>query len=257
VTKIRDVMTPDVVAVTPSTTLMDAAKTMIEQEKGPLPVVEGDRPVGMITDRDLVARVVAPGYDPRPLTVADVATNMTARDLVTARPDQDLEEARALLARHQLDRLLVVEGNRLVGILSEADIRADEGPLDTAAMTTGRRARARAGARRAALGFPTMLMSGALGSLAVTRVVTLIRARAQKKRSPQVRLAGGGALSAAAGAGAGVTYLVTSGKLKPMVDRLTKRTRPSGDRAGASVNEPAPEIPTPEEPPPPPGPIVT
>ena len=48
-TKIRDVMTPDVVAVTPSTTLMDAAKTMIEQEKGPLPVVEGDRPVGMIT----------------------------------------------------------------------------------------------------------------------------------------------------------------------------------------------------------------
>ena len=42
--------------------------------------------------------MVAPGYDPRPLTVADVATNMTARDLVTARPDQDLEEGRALLA---------------------------------------------------------------------------------------------------------------------------------------------------------------
>ena len=48
VTKTRDVMTPNVVTVNPATSVMDAAKTMIEQEKGPLPVVEGDRPVGMI-----------------------------------------------------------------------------------------------------------------------------------------------------------------------------------------------------------------
>ena len=58
--------------------------------------------------------------------MSDIAT----KDLVTIGPDQDTQEARRLMAQHQLDRLLVVEeGDRLVGILSEADLRRDEGPL--------------------------------------------------------------------------------------------------------------------------------
>ena len=58
--------------------------------------------------------------------MSDIAT----KDLVTITPEKDVEEARRLLAQHQLDRLLVVEqGDRLVGILSEADLRRDEGPL--------------------------------------------------------------------------------------------------------------------------------
>jgi CBS domain-containing protein len=88
-------------------------------------VVEGDRPVGMVTDRDIIARVVAEGRDPRSLTVGDIAT----RELVTIGSDQDVDEAALLMEEHQLDRLLVVEGERLVGIISEADIRIDEGPL--------------------------------------------------------------------------------------------------------------------------------
>jgi CBS domain-containing protein len=57
--------------------------------------------------------------------VSDIAT----KDVVTIEPDQDVEEARRLLAQHQLDRLVVVEeGDRLVGIISEADLRRDEGP---------------------------------------------------------------------------------------------------------------------------------
>ncbi len=124
--QIRDVMTSDVVTIAPGTSTVDAARTMIQQEKGPLPGVEGERVVGMVTDRDLVARVVAAGRDPNSVTVDEVATT----DLVTAEPDLDVDEARRLLAEHHLDRLLVVEGgDRLVGILSEADIRADEGPL--------------------------------------------------------------------------------------------------------------------------------
>jgi CBS domain-containing protein len=92
----------------------------------------------MVTDRDLVARVVAASRDPNTVRCEEIAT----RDLVTIGPDQDLQEARRLLAQHQLDRLLVVEeGDRLVGILSEADIRHDEGPL--ASSTTGRRGRRR------------------------------------------------------------------------------------------------------------------
>jgi CBS domain-containing protein len=124
--QIKDRMVSDVVTVEPGTSVVDAAKRMIQEKKGPLPVVEGDRVVGMVTDRDVIARVVAEGRDPSACSVDDIAT----RELVTARPDQDVDEARQLMAEHQLDRVLVTEeGDRLVGIISEADIRADEGPL--------------------------------------------------------------------------------------------------------------------------------
>jgi CBS domain-containing protein len=124
--QIRDRMVSDVVTVEPGTSVVDAARRMIEEKKGPLPVVEGDRVVAMVTDRDVIARVVAEGRDPNSLSVDDIAT----KELVTARPDQDLDDARQLMAQHQLDRVLVTEeGDRLVGIISEADLRADEGPL--------------------------------------------------------------------------------------------------------------------------------
>ena len=124
--QIKDFMTSNVVSVEPGTSVVDAAKVMIQEEKGPLPVVEGDRVVAIVTDRDLVARVLAAGRDPKSVTVDEIAT----KDLVTAEPNVDVEDARRMLAQHQLDRLLVVEeGDRLVGILSEADLRADEGPL--------------------------------------------------------------------------------------------------------------------------------
>ena len=124
--QIRDRMVSDGVTVEPGTSVVDAAKRMIQEKKGPLPVVEGDRVVGMVTDRDVIARVVAEGRDPSACSVDDIAT----RELVTARPDQEVDEARQLMAEHQLDRVLVTEeGDRLVGIISEADIRADEGPL--------------------------------------------------------------------------------------------------------------------------------
>ena len=123
---VRDLMTSNVVTIEPSATVVDAARRMIEQEKGPLPVVEGERVVAMVTDRDIIARVVAAERDPSSLTVRDIAT----KDLVTIGPDQDEQAARQMMAQHQLDRLLVVEeGDRLVGIVSEADIRAEEGPL--------------------------------------------------------------------------------------------------------------------------------
>jgi CBS domain-containing protein len=123
--QVRDLMVSEVVTIEPGTSVVDAARRMIQEEKGPLPIVEGDRPVAIVTDRDIIAHVVAEGRDPNSLTVDDIAT----RELVTIGPDQDVDEARQLMARHELDRILVVEGDRLVGIISEADIRADEGPL--------------------------------------------------------------------------------------------------------------------------------
>ena len=123
--QVRERMTSEVVTIEPSASVVDAARKMIQQEKGPLPVVEGDQAVAMITDRDIIARVVAEGRDVNSVSVTDVATT----DLVTIGPDADVDDARQLMAERQLDRILVVDGGRLVGIISEADIRRDEGPL--------------------------------------------------------------------------------------------------------------------------------
>jgi CBS domain-containing protein len=123
--QISERMTANVVTIEPSASVVDAAKQMIQKEKGPLPVVEGGHVVAMVTDRDIIARVVAEGRDPSSVTVDDIST----KELVTASPDQDVDEARRLMAEHELDRILVTEGDQLVGIISEADIRKDEGPL--------------------------------------------------------------------------------------------------------------------------------
>ena len=118
-------MVSSVVTIEPGTSVVDVAKRMIQEEKGPLPIVEGERPVAIVTDRDIIAQVVAKGRDPRSMTVDGIAS----RDLVTIGPDQDINEARRLMDQHELDRILVVENDSLVGIISEADIRSDEGPL--------------------------------------------------------------------------------------------------------------------------------
>jgi CBS domain-containing protein len=124
--KVKDLMVSEVVTIDDSASIVDAAKRMIQEKKGPLPVVEeGDRIHAIVTDRDIIAHVVAEGRDPNSVTVHDIATH----ELVTIGPEQDVEEARQLMAQQQLDRILVVEGDRLVGIISEADIRSDEGPL--------------------------------------------------------------------------------------------------------------------------------
>ena len=122
---VSEVMVSDVVTIDSSASILDAAKQMIQEEKGPLPVVERESVQAMITDRDIIAHVVAEGRDPSSTTVRDVAT----QDLVTIGPDQDVQEARQLMDQHHLDRILVVQDDRLVGIVSEADIRSDEGPL--------------------------------------------------------------------------------------------------------------------------------
>ena len=122
---VSEVMVSDVVTIDSSASIVDAARQMISEEKGPLPVVEGESVQAMITDRDIIAHVVAEGLDPNSLTVHDIATH----ELVTIGPDQDVEEAHRLMEEHHLDRILVVQDDRLVGIVSEADVRSDEGPL--------------------------------------------------------------------------------------------------------------------------------
>jgi len=126
-------MVASVVSIEPGTDVVDAAKRMIQEEKGPLPIVEDERPKAIVTDRDIIAHVVAEGRDPKKMTVDEIAS----QELVTIGPDEDVSEARRLMDEHELDRILVVEDDKLVGIISEADIRSDEGPVSGVTDTVG------------------------------------------------------------------------------------------------------------------------
>jgi CBS domain-containing protein len=117
-TSIKEVMTRDVRACEPNATVADAAKVMAREDVGPVPIVEDGRLVGIVTDRDIVVRVVAEGRDPNATTVKEIAST----DLVTVSPGDDLDEALKLLAERQVRRLPVVEGDRLVGIVAQADV---------------------------------------------------------------------------------------------------------------------------------------
>jgi CBS domain-containing protein len=117
-TSIKEVMTRDVRACKPNATVADAAKVMAQEDVGPVPIVEDGRLVGIVTDRDIVVRVVAEGRDPNATTVKEIAST----ELVTVSPGDDLDEALNLLAARQVRRLPVVEGERLVGIVAQADI---------------------------------------------------------------------------------------------------------------------------------------
>jgi CBS domain-containing protein len=117
--KIREVMTSNPRTVEASTPIIEAAKLMKDQDVGPIPVVENDQVSGILTDRDIVLRVVAEGKDPKSTTVGEIAS----RDLVTIDPEQTLDEALRLMAQHQIRRLPVCEEDgRLVGIVAQADI---------------------------------------------------------------------------------------------------------------------------------------
>jgi CBS domain-containing protein len=122
---VREVMTSKLCSIDTDKTVTYAAKMMRDEDVGIAPIVEGDRLVGVLTDRDIAVRVVAEGRDPEQVKVTEVAS----RDLVTLDPQQDLDEALRLMAQHQVRRLPVVEEDgRLVGVVAQADVaqQADE-----------------------------------------------------------------------------------------------------------------------------------
>jgi CBS domain-containing protein len=116
---IREAMTSKPCSIDAEKSVAYAAKMMRDEDVGLAPIVEGDRLVGVLTDRDIAVRVVAEGRDPEQVKVVEVSS----LDIVTLDPQQDLDEALRLMARHQVRRLPVVEEDgRLVGVLAQADI---------------------------------------------------------------------------------------------------------------------------------------
>ena len=119
---VREVMTTNPRTVSPNDTIQIAARIMKEEDTGVVPVVDNGRAVGVVTDRDIVVRAVADGSQPNK-PVREIATI----DIVCATPDMSTREATKIMSERQIRRLPVVEGDRLVGIVSLGDIAVKEG----------------------------------------------------------------------------------------------------------------------------------
>jgi len=116
---IRELMTTNPRSLESGSTVIEAARVMRDEDAGIVPIVEGEKLIGTVTDRDIAIRVVAEGKSPESTTVGEIAS----RELVTIDPQQELDEALRLMARHQVRRLPVVEEDgKLVGIVAQADI---------------------------------------------------------------------------------------------------------------------------------------
>jgi CBS domain-containing protein len=115
----RDVMSSDCECIGENETVLDAAKKLKELDVGSMPICgEDDRLKGMLTDRDIVVKVLAEGRDPASTTAGELGDGKP----VTIGADDSVEEALVTMAQHQVRRLPVIDGHDLVGIVSQADI---------------------------------------------------------------------------------------------------------------------------------------
>ena len=129
-TKARDIMTTDVTSIPEDATALDAAQKMKELDVGALPICgTDDRLKGIITDRDIVVHVLAEGKDPASTKAIDVGEG--DGNTVTIGADDSLDEALETMKRFQVRRLPVIDGDRMVGIIAQADIAREGSDAET------------------------------------------------------------------------------------------------------------------------------
>ncbi|MFF8605726.1 CBS domain-containing protein [Streptomyces sp. NPDC015346] len=118
-TTARDIMTPDATCVRWNETILDAAKKMTELGVGALPICGPDeRLKGMLTDRDIVVKVLGEGKDPASCQAGDLAQG----EVITIGADDDVTEILRTMSEHKVRRLPVIDGHTLVGIVAQADV---------------------------------------------------------------------------------------------------------------------------------------
>jgi CBS domain-containing protein len=119
--KARDIMTPDPQCIGENETALDAAKKLAELDVGALPICgEDDRLKGMLTDRDIVGKVLAQGKDPATVKAGELGAG--DGNTITIGADDSVEEALRTMTEHKVRRLPVIDEKRLVGIISQADV---------------------------------------------------------------------------------------------------------------------------------------
>ncbi len=115
---VRDVMAKNVKTVKTDDTVHAAVKKMNKFDIGSVIVTASGRPVGIITETNIMRRIVGPRMDPATIWAKDIMTG----PLITIDPNADLTEAAKLMAKNNINRLPVMEGDKLVGLLSSTDI---------------------------------------------------------------------------------------------------------------------------------------
>ena len=132
-TTARDIMTTDVGSIDENATALDAAQKMKELDVGALPICGADeRLKGMITDRDIVVSVLAAGKDPASTKVIDVSAG--DGNTITIGADDSLDAALEAMKKHQVRRLPVIDGEKMVGIIAQADVAREAGDSATGDM---------------------------------------------------------------------------------------------------------------------------
>lgn len=124
---VRDAMSPDVQSVAWDASALDAAREMADADVGALPVLDSDHAIqGVITDRDITVRVVAAGLDPARTALRDI---VNAGPIVAVHADDDLDDAIEMMKGYAVRRLPVLDGPRVIGMISQADVaRAMDAP---------------------------------------------------------------------------------------------------------------------------------
>ena len=119
--KARDIMTQDPTCIGENDSVLDAAKLLADLDVGAVPICgEDDRLKGMLTDRDIVVKVLAQGKDPGSVRAGELGVGDAKT--VTIGADDSIGEALRTMTEHKVRRLPVIDGHRLVGIISQADI---------------------------------------------------------------------------------------------------------------------------------------
>ena len=118
--KARDIMTSGADFIDPSCTVAEAAQMMANNDYGSLPICDGQGHLkGMLTDRDIVVKVIAAGKDPEQCSVQDLTDGS---EVVTIGADDSVEDALRTMKEHKVRRLPVIDGTDLVGMVSQGDI---------------------------------------------------------------------------------------------------------------------------------------
>ncbi|HKR59184.1 MAG TPA: CBS domain-containing protein [Pyrinomonadaceae bacterium] len=126
--KVKDVMTADPACCSPDTNLKEVAQLMVKHDCGEIPVVKNKKPVGVITDRDIVVRTIAKGTNPLDLTAADSMT----KPCVTVTPETSIEECGKILETNKIRRVPVIDTDgTCCGIVALADIALRATPAVT------------------------------------------------------------------------------------------------------------------------------
>lgn len=120
--KVREIMTESVDFATPNTTVVELAQKMKKDDIGSIPICEGQKVVGIITDRDIVIKAVSEGKNIETKKAKEIMNS----NVITVTADQDVHEAADLMSKYQIRRLPVVEQGKLIGIVALGDLAVEK-----------------------------------------------------------------------------------------------------------------------------------